>query len=77
MASADRNAFMVDVTQAARRLGISMSIFEEAGTYRCDWHDPMTNRIINGEIAKDKENAFELACNHLVKYLNEKNESHR
>lgn len=72
MGSADRQAFMQDITHAARRMGIRMSIFEEDGKYRCDWYDPMTNRIINGEIAMDKENAFELACNHLVEYLKTK-----
>jgi hypothetical protein len=63
---------MIDITQAARRLGIHMSIAEDNGTFRCDWYDPMTNTTINGEVAKDKENAFELACNHLVDYLKTK-----
>lgn len=68
----DRQAYMEDITVAARRLGIKMSIAEDNGTYRCDWLDPMTGTIIKGEIAKDKMNAFELACNHLVDYLKTK-----
>lgn len=67
--SLDRTTYIFDICLAARRMGIYLRETEDSGQYRFDWFDPVSDYVVNGEIANDRINAFELACNKLVDYL--------
>lgn len=69
MPSLDRTTYIADVCLAARRMGIYLREVQDNGQYRFDWYDAATDATIIGEIANDRINAFELACNRLTTYL--------
>lgn len=65
----DRTQFIFDTCLAARRMGIYLREIKDSGQFRFDWYDPVSDFVVVGEIANDRINAFEIACNKLIDYL--------
>lgn len=69
MENLSRTAFIADLVHAAHKMGIGLREVIVDGEYRFDWLDGMTQVMVVGEVAKDRINAFELACYRLQEYL--------